>query len=124
HAAARPSARASAQALAAAIRSRMAVAGSKPLGPAAAPLLALGPIERPSRRSGFFKKKALDPLWLEVLRAEAEVDRDWPPAPPWLEEMLGGIRGHAVFHYMLGLGAWQRDDRQAARKNFAACLAD
>jgi hypothetical protein len=50
---------------------------------------------------------------------EEDSDRDWRGEVSWLEDVLRGCEGQAALHYVLGLGAWQRNDVATARRQFA-----
>jgi hypothetical protein len=151
HAAARPASRATATAVAQAIRALdqraravpaeegngqevppgdtdgAAAPAPEPVAPAAdpappgpRPFLALGPVER---RKGW-RRRAADPLWAKVLGMETNGERDWGGGAAWLEEALEGSEGQGALHYLLGLGAWRRNDAAAARRHFANCVRD
>jgi tetratricopeptide (TPR) repeat protein len=91
--------------------------------PPARPTLGLAFLER--REAGLFgsKPRVADPAWKTALHLERS-GADWRAEAPWLGAVLHGVKGHEVFHYLLGLGCWQRGDAGGALKHFARCLED
>jgi hypothetical protein len=88
----------------------------------ARPALALDRLDRP--KGGFFSKtREIDPAWKPVLRLERD-GMDFRCEAPWLAAALQDVKGHDVFHYLLGLGGWQRGDRGVALGHFARCLEE
>jgi tetratricopeptide (TPR) repeat protein len=60
--------------------------------------------------------------WERVIEMEADPKRDWRPRDSAIEELVRAD-ARAVYHYALGLGAWQAGDAVTARAEFRRCVA-
>ncbi len=100
--------------------------GDEPTQPAAAaaPPAPLGLPPLP-KAGGFLTGKRADAAvvaqWDRVIRMEAEPARDWRRRGSAVEELVRSDPS-AVYHYALGLGAWQEGNRAAAADAFRRCV--
>jgi hypothetical protein len=87
-------------------------------GPARRELLALPVL---ARRAGWGRKvQKVDPLWRRVLTMEAEWEGDWSASAAWFEAAVGdrGAEPLSALAYGRGLGAWQQNRLDEARRWF------
>lgn len=87
------------------------------------PVMGLGPIRR---STGFMAQLLgggqLDQLWSLALTLEQEWADDWQVLDSWLCAAAKHGEHPSAFHYMRGLGFWQKSDWPEVKKAFEHCL--